>query len=83
MHHHVLAILIASQAISRIMVAWQPVGLAMGVYDMVARYTQQREQFGAPIASYQITQEKMQRMLVCVGGYVHMLYDQPPCHYCF
>lgn len=53
------------QAISRIMVAWQPVGLAMGVYDMVARYTQQREQFGASIASYQITQEKMQRMLVC------------------
>lgn len=46
------------------MVAWQPVGLAMGVYDMVSRYVQQREQFGAAIASYQITQEKMQRMLV-------------------
>lgn len=55
-------------AISRIMVAWQPVGLAMGVYDMVSRYVQQREQFGAAIASYQITQEKMQRMLVrCVS----------------
>lgn len=40
-------------AISRIMVAWQPVGLSMGVYDMVARYLKEREQFGAPLASFQ------------------------------
>lgn len=41
-------------AISRIMVAWQPVGLAMGVYDMTNRYLRQREQFGNPLAAYQV-----------------------------
>jgi acyl-CoA oxidase len=50
-------------AISRIMVAWQPVGLALGAYDMCARYLAQRKQFGAPLASFQILQEKLQRML--------------------
>ncbi len=43
-------------AISRIMVAWQPVGLALGAYDMCARYLQQRRQFGAPLASFQLMQ---------------------------
>lgn len=49
--------------ISRVMVAWQPVGLAMGVYDMALRYTRQREQFGMPLASFQLVQEKLQRIL--------------------
>ena len=40
-------------AISRILVAWQPLGLAMGVYDMCSRYLQEREQFGVPLASFQ------------------------------
>ena len=43
-------------AISRIMVAWQPVGLAMGAYDMCARYLSQRRQFGAPLAAFQLMQ---------------------------
>ena len=42
-------------AISRILVAWQPVGLAVGVYDMVCRYLQERRQFGAPIAAFQVS----------------------------
>lgn len=42
-------------AISRIMVAWQPVGVCMGVYDMCLRYLKQRQQFGAPLASFQVT----------------------------
>lgn len=50
-------------AISRIMVAWQPVGLAFGAYDAAARYVAQREQFGAPLGSFQLVQEKLQRML--------------------
>lgn len=41
-------------AISRIMVAWQPVGLAAGVYDMVLRYMKERKQFNAPIAAFQV-----------------------------
>uniref|UniRef100_A0A7R9VKM5 Uncharacterized protein n=1 Tax=Chlamydomonas euryale TaxID=1486919 RepID=A0A7R9VKM5_9CHLO len=50
-------------AISRIMVAWQPVGACMGVYDMTARYIQERQQFGAPLAAFQLVQERMARML--------------------
>ncbi|RMZ53518.1 hypothetical protein APUTEX25_003340 [Auxenochlorella protothecoides] len=49
-------------AMSRCMVAWQPVGLVTGVYDMVLRYTSQRRQFGAPLASFQLVQERLARM---------------------
>lgn len=45
------------------MVAWQPVGLAMGVYDVCVRYVAQREQFGSPIGSFQLVQERLVRML--------------------
>jgi acyl-CoA oxidase len=59
-------------AVSRIMVAWLPVGMAMGAYDMAARYLKQRTQFGTPLASFQLMQEKLARMLgnvqVGVGG---------------
>lgn len=50
-------------AISRIMVAWQPVGACMGVYDTVSRYVKERKQFGAPIGAFQLMQERMARML--------------------
>jgi acyl-CoA oxidase len=50
-------------AVSRVMVAWQPVGLALGAYDATARYVGQRRQFGAPLAAFQLVQEKLQRML--------------------
>jgi acyl-CoA oxidase len=53
-------------AISRIMVAWQPVGVAMGAYDMAVRYLKERQQFGAPLAAFQISQEKLARMLANV-----------------
>ena len=45
------------------MVAWQPVGIVMGVYDMCHRYLLERRQFGAPLAALQINQEKLVRML--------------------
>ena len=41
-------------AISRIMVSWQPVGAAMGVFDMCARYAKERQQFGTPIGGFQL-----------------------------
>eukprot|EP00850_Spirogloea_muscicola_P003662 SM000015S01162 [mRNA] locus=s15:154557:158824:+ [translate_table: standard] len=68
-------------AISRIMVAWQPIGIAMGVYDMCHRYLQEREQFGVPLASMQINQEKLVRMLgnvqamFLMGLRICQLYD--------
>lgn len=50
-------------ALSRVMVAWMPVGMAMGAYDMAARYVKERRQFGAPLASFQLVQERLARML--------------------
>jgi acyl-CoA oxidase len=50
-------------AVSRIMVAWQPIGIAMGVYDICHRYLLERKQFGASLAAMQINQEKLVRML--------------------
>lgn len=68
-------------AVSRIMVAWQPVGIAMGVYDMCHRYLQERKQFGVPLATMQINQEKLVRMLgncqamVLLGWRLCKLYE--------
>ncbi|XVE62056.1 hypothetical protein DITRI_Ditri06bG0088400 [Diplodiscus trichospermus] len=50
-------------AISRVIVAWQPIGISMGVYDMCLRYLKERKQFGAPLAAFQINQQKLTRML--------------------
>uniref|UniRef100_A0ACD5W5B6 Uncharacterized protein n=1 Tax=Avena sativa TaxID=4498 RepID=A0ACD5W5B6_AVESA len=68
-------------AMSRIMVAWQPIGISMGVYDMCHRYLQERKQFGAPLAAFQLNQEKLVRMLgniqamVLVGWRLCKLYE--------
>ena len=50
-------------AVSRVMVAWQPIGISMGVYDMCLRYLKERKQFGAPLAAFQINQQKLVQML--------------------
>ncbi|GMH30029.1 hypothetical protein Nepgr_031872 [Nepenthes gracilis] len=50
-------------AVSRVMVAWQPIGISMGVYDMCHRYLKQREQFGVPLAAFQVNQQKLVQML--------------------
>ncbi|CAM6126852.1 unnamed protein product [Calypogeia fissa] len=50
-------------AVSRVMVAWQPIGISMGVYDVCHRYLLERKQFGQPLAALQINQEKLVRML--------------------
>ncbi|KAF8042055.1 hypothetical protein BT93_A0603 [Corymbia citriodora subsp. variegata] len=50
-------------AVSRVMVAWQPIGISMGVYDICHRYLKERKQFGAPLAAFQINQQKLVQML--------------------
>ncbi|MQL80556.1 hypothetical protein Taro_013000 [Colocasia esculenta] len=68
-------------AVSRVMVAWQPIGIAMGVYDMCHRYLRERKQFGASLAAFQLNQEKLVRMLgniqamVLVGWRLCKLYE--------
>ncbi|KAJ7949995.1 acyl-coenzyme A oxidase 4, peroxisomal [Quillaja saponaria] len=68
-------------AVSRVSVAWQPIGLSMGIYDMCHRYLKERKQFGAPLASFQINQLKLVKMLgnvqamILVGWRLCKLYE--------
>lgn len=44
-------------------VAWMAVGCARGAYDNALDYTRKREQFGKPIASFQLIQDHLVEML--------------------
>jgi glutaryl-CoA dehydrogenase len=44
-------------------IAWGAVGSAMACYDAALKYAKSRIQFGKPIASFQLTQEKLVYML--------------------
>ena len=48
---------------SRVWVGWQTVGLQFAAYDHALRYALERQQFGKPIASFQLVQEKLVRIL--------------------
>jgi glutaryl-CoA dehydrogenase len=47
-------------------VGWMATGLQMGAYEAAVKYTQQRLQFGKPIASFQMIQDLIARMLANV-----------------
>lgn len=44
-------------------IAWGAVGAAMDCYDTARRYALERQQFGRPIAGFQLTQKKLAEML--------------------
>jgi glutaryl-CoA dehydrogenase len=48
---------------SRIAVAWEAVGCARGAYEVALRYATERQQFGRPIAKFQLVQDLLARML--------------------
>lgn len=48
---------------TRSTVAWEALGHAVAAYEAAVRYTSRREQFGKPIASYQLVQNKLATML--------------------
>ena len=48
---------------SRLIGSWMAGGLACGAYESALKYTLNRKQFGRPIASFQLIQEKLSRML--------------------
>lgn len=49
--------------VTRMGVAWQAAGCARGAYEHALRYTKSREQFGRPIASFQLVQDLLVKML--------------------
>ncbi|MFQ6148241.1 acyl-CoA dehydrogenase family protein [Streptomyces seoulensis] len=44
-------------------VAWQAIGCSIGAYEAARAYAVEREQFGKPIASFQLIQDLLSRML--------------------
>jgi glutaryl-CoA dehydrogenase len=44
-------------------VAWEAVGCAQGAYEHALRYARKRQQFGRPIAGFQLVQDLLVRML--------------------
>jgi glutaryl-CoA dehydrogenase len=45
-------------------ISWGTIGAAMSCYETALNYAKERKQFGAPIASYQLVQEKLVNMLI-------------------
>jgi glutaryl-CoA dehydrogenase len=45
--------------LTRAEVGWQAVGIAIGAYEAAVRYVGEREQFGRPLASFQLVQDKL------------------------
>jgi glutaryl-CoA dehydrogenase len=52
--------------LTRAGVAWQATGCARGAYEHALAYARQREQFGRPIAGFQLVQDLLVRMLANV-----------------
>lgn len=52
--------------VTRMDVAWQAAGCGRGAFEHALRYTKAREQFGRPIASFQMVQDLLVKMLANV-----------------
>jgi alkylation response protein AidB-like acyl-CoA dehydrogenase len=51
---------------TRYMVGWASTGVQMGAFEATLKYTQERLQFGKPIASFQLVQDLLAKMLANV-----------------
>ena len=68
-------------------IAWGAMGAAMACYDAALRYTKEREQFGKPIASFQLVQAELVAMLTeickaqCLNLQVGRLKEKDQAHF--
>lgn len=58
--------------LTRAEVAWQALGNGIGAYEAAVRYTGEREQFGRPIASFQLVQHKLATALANITACLAM-----------
>jgi glutaryl-CoA dehydrogenase len=49
--------------VTRLAVAWQAVGQQLAAFDVARRYALERQQFGRPLASFQLVQEQLVQIL--------------------
>ncbi|MFB9054777.1 acyl-CoA dehydrogenase family protein [Formosa undariae] len=55
-------------------VAWQALGCGRGAYESALKYTKKREQFGKPIAKFQLIQNHLVEMLANLTAMKAMVY---------
>jgi glutaryl-CoA dehydrogenase len=58
---------------TRYMVGWMATGCQMGAFENAVLYSQQREQFGKPIGSFQLVQDLLAKMLANITACQCML----------
>lgn len=58
--------------LTRAQVAWQALGVAVGAYECAVAYATVREQFGKPIAAFQLVQQKLADALAGVTASIAM-----------
>ena len=56
---------------SRVKVSWTAIGIAVGAYDHCIKYISQRKQFGKTVSSFQLSQEKLGRMMGNIQAMIH------------
>lgn len=58
---------------SRQYVGWLAAAIGVGIYDHVIQYIRKREQFGLPLAKFQLIQEKLVRIMGNVQACLHLM----------
>lgn len=56
-------------------VAWEAAGVAAGAFELALKYTKEREQFGKPIAGFQLIQQKLVEMATEVTLMQNLCYQ--------
>jgi acyl-CoA oxidase len=49
--------------VSRLFISWVPIGIAIGTYEVALQYSRERKLFGAELAAFQLTQQKLVQLL--------------------
>lgn len=62
---------------TRFLVACEAVGIQVGAYELALDYAKKREQFGKPIASFQLVQDLLAKMLANVTACQAMVFAVP------
>ena len=65
---------------TRYAVAWMSTGCAMGAYEAALKYSQERLQFGKPIASFQLVQDLLAKMIANITASQCLIARQAQLH---
>ena len=65
---------------TRYLVAWMATGCAMGAYEAALKYAQERIQFGKPIASFQLVQDLLAKMIANITASQCLIVRQVQLH---